>query len=58
MTTTFSLLIPSFNSGLGAYDKAVVKDASGEIIGKSSQIITKQSGMSLFILLCNNDNIE
>lgn len=34
MKTTFSLLIVSFNSGLGAYDKAVVKDNSGEIIGK------------------------
>lgn len=33
--TTFSLLNVSFNSGLGAYDTAVVRDANGEVIGKS-----------------------
>lgn len=43
MRTAFSLLFVSFNSGLGAYDKAVVKDENGEIIGKSSEIILKQS---------------
>lgn len=32
--STFSLLIVSPNSGLGAYDTAVVRDESGEIIGK------------------------
>lgn len=39
--TAFSLLTVSFNSGLGAYDKAVVRDESGEIIGKSFKMISK-----------------
>lgn len=34
MKTTVSMHILSLNSGLGAYDKAVVRDESGEIIGK------------------------
>lgn len=41
VNTVFTLLTVSFNSGLGAYDKAVVRDASGEIIGKSFKMISE-----------------
>lgn len=45
--TTFSLLIVSFNSGLGAYDTAVVKDANGEIIGKT---FVKSSQSQMYVV--------
>ena len=31
------MFMVSFHRGLGAYDKAVVRDENGEIIGMSSQ---------------------